>query len=407
MAALGEEMEQADVEEIQPPVLDEAEEGRGTYNRKPPQFGQFTHDRVSFRPNQEGPMVLVRNTFIDVDDSPPSPESLLRSQTTPAGYPAGAPAGLGDLDADTGIVEEEQPRVDDRVDEQGAAAPQEMCRYSTREGYERGDSWSWALGGAMPPAAVPGAVPSPVARAAPPAFAVPALPPPVVEGARSQGSAVPEPPPHPPTLAAAHRPRPLEPPPGGAAAPRSAAAALAHPAPGHFGDTQGMGVEEGSMSSPPQPQTLTRHLSVSTGYFRVFWTVDARKLRGNDKQAVSPPFELSFGENYPNVTFKMMIYPKVVSDAKGGAAFKKSHGRGFVQLKCEAELSEAIANVSFRISIGSGEKAQPPRGPVSHNFSSSAVCGLPKEVDEWDFRSVVDEASSTFVVCLEIVPTRR
>jgi len=159
-----------------------------------------------------------------------------------------------------------------------------------------------------------------------------------------------------------------------------------------------------SDAGAPQPQTLTRTFSINSACFRVHWVVDARKLRGNDKQAVSPPFELSFGSQFPNVTFKMMIYPKIVNDSKGGASFKKAKGRGYVQLKCEAELSEAIANVSFRISIGSGDKHEEPRGPVSHNFSSSAVCGLPKDLEEWDFASVVDQESMTFVVCLEIVP---
>jgi len=32
------------------------------------------------------------------------------------------------------------------------------------------------------------------------------------------------------------------------------------------------------------------------------------------------------------------------------------------------------------------------------------VCGLDKDVEEWDFQSVVDAESMTFVVCLEIVP---
>merc|ERR550537_1892310 len=120
---------------------------------------------------------------------------------------------------------------------------------------------------------------------------------------------------------------------------------------------------------PPQPQTLTRAVSVSSGVNRVHWNVDARKLRGNDKQAVSPAFELSFGPAHPSVTFKMMIYPKVVNDSKGGASFKKAKGKGYVQLKCEAELSEEVANACFRISIGSGDNVQPPRGPVHHNFS--------------------------------------
>merc|ERR1740130_529695 len=70
----------------------------------------------------------------------------------------------------------------------------------------------------------------------------------------------------------------------------------------------------------PQPQTLMRSFSLNTSTYRIQWHVDARKLRGNDKQAVSPPFEISFGGQA--VTFKMMIYPKVVSDAKGGASFK-------------------------------------------------------------------------------------
>jgi len=165
-----------------------------------------------------------------------------------------------------------------------------------------------------------------------------------------------------------------------------------------------VGVASEAPPPAPQPQTLTRAFSVNSGFCRVHWTVDARKLRGNDKQAVSPPFELSFGPHFPQITFKMMIYPKATNDSKGGASFKKARGRGYVQLKCEAELSEAIANVSFRISIGSGENVQAPRGPVLHNFSSSAVCGLPKEQEEWDFAAVIDQDSMTFVVCLEIVP---
>jgi len=153
----------------------------------------------------------------------------------------------------------------------------------------------------------------------------------------------------------------------------------------------------------PQPQTLTRAFSVTSGFYRVYWTVDARKLRANDKQAVSPPFQLSFGDHFPNVAFKMMIYPKIVNDSKGGASFKKARGRGFVQLKCEAELFDVAAPVNFRIAIGSKETLQEPRGPVCHNFSASAVCGLRKEEEEWDFAAVVDQESMTFVVCLEIV----
>jgi len=33
-----------------------------------------------------------------------------------------------------------------------------------------------------------------------------------------------------------------------------------------------------------------------------------------------------------------------------------------------------------------------------------AVCGLDKHEEEWDFQTVVDPETMTFVVCLEIVP---
>jgi hypothetical protein len=140
--------------------------------------------------------------------------------------------------------------------------------------------------------------------------------------------------------------------------------------------------------------------------YRVTWTADARKLRSNDKQAVSPPFELSLGPQFPRVIFKMMAYPKIMGDGKGGASFKKANGRGFVQLKCESELTDVVGAITFRISIGNAPTAQAPRGPVAHNFASSAVCGLPREngVEEWDFSAVVDQESLTFVVCLEMMP---
>jgi len=165
----------------------------------------------------------------------------------------------------------------------------------------------------------------------------------------------------------------------------------------------GMGVQQQQPDTGnPQPHTLTRDQSVSQPHLnRINWTVDARKLRGNDKQAVSPPFSLNFGPQFHDIVFKLMLYPKVVSDSKGGASFKKARGCGFVQLKCEAELSQADANVQWRIVIGGVA-----RGPVIHNFSNSAVSRLPKDKEEWEFSTAVDQDSQTFVVCLEIMPAQ-
>jgi len=107
---------------------------------------------------------------------------------------------------------------------------------------------------------------------------------------------------------------------------------------------------------------------------------------------------------FTEVPFKIMISPKVTNDGKGGTSFKKSKGTGFVQLKCEADLSRIDASVKFRISIGSGETLQGARGPISHNFSQRSVCHLPPGLDEWDFSTAVDRESRTFAICLEIVP---
>merc|ERR1740123_732934 len=56
---------------------------------------------------------------------------------------------------------------------------------------------------------------------------------------------------------------------------------------------------------------LQRAMSVTSQVYRVTWTVDARKLKGSDREAVSPPFELSFTKE---VQFKMVIRPKTVND---------------------------------------------------------------------------------------------
>ncbi|CAK0809827.1 unnamed protein product [Prorocentrum cordatum] len=100
-----------------------------------------------------------------------------------------------------------------------------------------------------------------------------------------------------------------------------------------------------------------------------------------------------------------MIIPKVVSDRKGGASFKKAKGRGYVQLKCEAsEGALARRCLTFSVSIGTGPRAQREHGVVRHSFADCGVCCLPKEFDEWDFSKAVDETTQSFVVRLHVYP---
>ncbi|CAE8591292.1 unnamed protein product, partial [Polarella glacialis] len=163
---------------------------------------------------------------------------------------------------------------------------------------------------------------------------------------------------------------------------------------------------------PPQPQTLVRlgpSSSESGAVCVIIWTVDAKKLRGSDKVAVSPPFEL---DNTPG-RFKMMLVPKPVSDRKGGACFKKAKGKGFIQLKCEAGLGTAAScAVRLNVSVGTGRPdsvwQSPIKEPVYHNFEECGVCQLPpRQEDEWNFTRAVDEPSQTFAVRLEFMPNEQ
>lgn len=149
----------------------------------------------------------------------------------------------------------------------------------------------------------------------------------------------------------------------------------------------------------------------SLGAARVSWTVDAKRLRGNDKIIVSPPFDLP-GRG-AHAAFKMMIRPKIVSDTKGGASFKKARGRGGVELKCEETLQNVggASIVSFELSVGGRRSAAPEGcadqanvclggGPVSHDFSESPLC---KIEELWDFVLKTDQGSQTFNVCLDVL----
>eukprot|EP00811_Abedinium_folium_P006272 NODE_15773_length_1031_cov_4.138274.p1 GENE.NODE_15773_length_1031_cov_4.138274~~NODE_15773_length_1031_cov_4.138274.p1 ORF type:complete len:249 (+),score=45.53 NODE_15773_length_1031_cov_4.138274:128-874(+) len=157
------------------------------------------------------------------------------------------------------------------------------------------------------------------------------------------------------------------------------------------------------IEAPKQPllSGLTRIVS-EDGCTCVHWAIDCRKLESQDKQAVSPSFVVDFPGLGPK-SFKLTVYPKPVSNQRRGAGFKKAKGRGMVALKCEEELHPSVPVLRFRISVGSGDKLQPPRGPVAHDFSKQNCGGLPRDEEEWIFSSSVEDG--LFVVSLEVQPT--
>lgn len=151
------------------------------------------------------------------------------------------------------------------------------------------------------------------------------------------------------------------------------------------------------------------------GGIRVYWTVDARKLRASDKVAVSPPFQVRWAPG----DFRMMLLPKAVDDRKGGASFRRAKGRGLVQVKCEENLDDPRdSKLSLRLSVWGGgisstiepesavvdgRLSERPRGPIEHDFAERGIFALPKDQEEWDFGKIVN-TSQCFTVCLEVLP---
>jgi hypothetical protein len=163
---------------------------------------------------------------------------------------------------------------------------------------------------------------------------------------------------------------------------------------------QGVAPETGL---PTRKTGLVRAFSVASNIHRIRWTVDSKKLKSMDIEAVSPPFDICD----QNIEFKMVLRPRVTSQERGGASFKKAKGKGSVELTCLAAIDPSeLPTVTFRISIGSPSdpsKQREPRGPVLHDFSERTIGGLPPGQDEWDFSKVVDKQSKTFVVVLEVL----
>jgi len=157
----------------------------------------------------------------------------------------------------------------------------------------------------------------------------------------------------------------------------------------------------GSIEVKKRDQTLQRAFSVASNIHRIRWTVDARKLKSTDREAASPTFHLSCSSP---MEFKLVIRPRKVEDSRGGACFRKARGKGTVQLRILTGVDETTSPiVTFRIAVGSQSHRHRPRGPVKHNFADRPICGLPEGKDEWDFTKTVDEATQTFVVCLEVL----
>lgn len=137
-----------------------------------------------------------------------------------------------------------------------------------------------------------------------------------------------------------------------------------------------------------------------------YWTVDAKKLRGNDRSTVSRSFELDLGlPGAPRLTFKLMLCARSPYSCKGGYSFKQSDGKGNMQLKCEQELGAKCGQAIVQLSVGSSATsphASAESRIVHHDFAQSAACTSLG----WDFKKGVDEAQRSFVIGVTILASR-
>jgi len=113
---------------------------------------------------------------------------------------------------------------------------------------------------------------------------------------------------------------------------------------------------------------------------------------------VSPPFALSFGEDFPLTYFKLMIHSDCKDITQGGQSVSKS-AWSVIKLKCDSTPVEFQANINFTIAVGNEQ-----RGPVSHNFSSAPIGELPASQRVWNLNGAVDFLSMTVLICLEALP---
>eukprot|EP00439_Symbiodinium_sp_Y106_P039964 s5391_g4.t2 len=240
-----------------------------------------------------GPAIFVKNTFLEtwgdleMDNSEAS-AGLPRSSTTPA------PASAYD-DGEEGA--EEDPEEDPEESEQAEALSNPIYKTMTFDAWESGNAWDWMYKQGMESQEAEQAPTDPKVVESIPEET------PVMSGAvgmmfvpqevmPSYAMAVP-----PPEMCM----------PGCFAIPMDPFSRF----PGTM-DSMPPALD-GSVSSIAvtttadnnRAQVLQRAFSVSSNVYRIRWTVDARKLRSTDKEAVSPPFDLTFAGGQP-VPFKTL-----------------------------------------------------------------------------------------------------
>ncbi|CAE7795136.1 PUS7 [Symbiodinium sp. CCMP2456] len=342
--------------------------------------------------DQKAPhVVVVKNTFIDLDDAPRMP-TLARVATTPARYVESSKGIEHDTDEEAS-EEDTGGQVEEGTDAPPPPMP-ELYRVATYDEYEAETNWAWTVSSPTPdkPAAgysgsapIPSPIPIP-AQPVPGTATIVVVPAP---GTMPMGGS-PTPVPIPHGMAPPQRfdrwPQGI-PMPTMTSLPEEPREASTSPRPA-----------DPPAPAAPRAPVLQRAFSVNSRIFRIHWTVDARVLKSSDREKVSPPFEVSMDGQ--EIQFKLCLRPSLTSESRGGASFRKAKGKGSVDMRCLSEISRSCV-MTFRVAIGKGSESHKVSRTMKHDFSQKPICQLEGD-DEWDFKTVTDEESQTFVVVLEV-----
>jgi len=133
--------------------------------------------------------------------------------------------------------------------------------------------------------------------------------------------------------------------------------------------------EAEALVEAPMPRGMTRFQNQASGEEIIEWKVEGKKLKSTDKQQVSPAFTVR------DVPFKLLLFPVAHSDLRGGASFKNSGGKGYLQMKCEAVKEKSNLPLQFSFYMKNSSSL---RGPVTNDFFSKTVEGLPKNQQQWN-----------------------
>lgn len=137
------------------------------------------------------------------------------------------------------------------------------------------------------------------------------------------------------------------------------------------------------------------------GKEQVRWKVDGRKLESQEKQMLSPEFELDLPKVGPT-PFRLMILAKETR-GKGCRGFLKAKGCGRLFIKCgSSSLPEGIQPMGFRVTVGAGSSAE-IKAVAAHEFSEHPCCPLQKDKETWDLLVAIDEATKRFEVLVEVL----